>query len=98
MVIDAYHVWWDPELERQVERAAGRIARLPRVGLARAHPGPAAGRGLMGDGVIDLPHIRGMVERAGYDGPIEVEVINPALAALPTRELMTTVVDRFTRS
>ena len=25
VVIDAYHVWWDPELERQIARAAGRI-------------------------------------------------------------------------
>ena len=50
---------------------------------------------MMGDGVIDLPRIRALVERAGYDGPIEVEVINPALAELPTAELMTTVRERF---
>jgi sugar phosphate isomerase/epimerase len=40
-----------------------------------------AGRGLMGDGIIDLPRIRRLVEATGYDGPVEVEVINPALAA-----------------
>ena len=85
VVIDAYHVWWDPELERQVERAAGRIAGYHVSDWLVPTPDLLAGRGLMGDGVIDLPHIRGMVERAGYDGPIEVEVINPALAELPTR-------------
>ena len=98
VVIDAYHVWWDPELERQVERAAGRIAGYHVSDWLVPTPDLLAGRGLMGDGVIDLPHIRGMVERAGYDGPIEVEVINPALAELPTQELMATVVDRFARS
>ena len=98
VVIDAYHVWWDPELERQVERAAGRIAGYHVSDWLVPTPDLLAGRGLMGDGVIDLPHIRGLVERAGYDGPIEVEVINPALAELPTQELMATVVDRFARS
>ena len=34
----------------------------------------------MGDGIIDLPGIRALIDAAGYDGPIEVEVINPALA------------------
>ena len=33
-------------------------------------------RGMMGDGVIDIPAIRAMVERAGYDGAIEVEIFS----------------------
>jgi sugar phosphate isomerase/epimerase len=31
---------------------------------------------MMGDGVIDIPRYRGMVERAGYDGPVEVEIFS----------------------
>ncbi len=52
---------------------------------------------MMGDGVIDLPRIRALVEAAGYDGPIEVEVINPALSELPTAELMARWRERFER-
>lgn len=37
------------------------------------------GRGMMGDGVIELIRIRQMVEEAGYDGPIEVEIFNQAI-------------------
>jgi sugar phosphate isomerase/epimerase len=33
-------------------------------------------RGMMGDGVIDIPRIRGMVEAAGYGGLIEVEIFS----------------------
>ena len=33
-------------------------------------------RGMMGDGVIDLRGIRGMVEAAGYHGLIEVEIMS----------------------
>jgi sugar phosphate isomerase/epimerase len=47
--------------------------------------------------VIDLPRIRRLVEAAGYDGPIEVEVINPAMAELATADLMNTVIKRFER-
>jgi sugar phosphate isomerase/epimerase len=95
VVVDAYHVWWDPDLEAQVERAAGRIAGYHVSDWLVPTPDLLAGRGMMGDGVIDLPHIGALVDRAGYAGPIEVEVINPALAALPTARLMETVVERF---
>jgi hypothetical protein len=37
------------------------------------------------------------VEAAGYEGPIEVEVINPALAELPSDELLALTVERFSR-
>jgi sugar phosphate isomerase/epimerase len=95
VVVDAYHVWWDPELDRQIERAAGRIVAYHVSDWLVPTPDTLAGRGMMGDGVIDLPRIRGLVERAGYDGPIEVEVINPALTRIPTAELMATVKRSF---
>jgi hypothetical protein len=38
-----------------------------------------------------------LLEAAGYDGPIEVEVINPALATVPPDDLLTDIVDRFAR-
>jgi sugar phosphate isomerase/epimerase len=97
VVIDAYHVWWDPDLDRQVERATGRILGYHVSDWLSPTPDVLAGRGMMGDGVIDLPRIRGLVENAGYAGPIEVEVINPALAQLATAELMATVRERFER-
>ena len=95
MVIDAYHVWWDPHLDSLIERAEGRIAGYHVSDWLSPTPDVLAGRGMMGDGVIDLPRIRRLVDAAGYDGPIEVEVINPALAELPTAELMATVRERF---
>jgi sugar phosphate isomerase/epimerase len=97
VVIDAYHVWWDPELESQVARAAGRIAGYHVSDWLSPTPDILAGRGMMGDGVIDLPRIRALVEAAGYRGPVEVEVINPALAELRTAELVATVRERFER-
>jgi sugar phosphate isomerase/epimerase len=97
VVVDAYHVWWDPELERQIDRAAGRILGYHVSDWLSPTPDVLAGRGMMGDGVIDLPRVRRLVEAAGYHGPIEVEVINPAMAELGTAELMDTVIERFER-
>jgi sugar phosphate isomerase/epimerase len=43
---------------------------------------------MMGEGVIDLRRIRAAVEAAGYDGPIEVEVINRDAWELPGDEVV----------
>jgi sugar phosphate isomerase/epimerase len=98
VVVDAYHVWWDPDLERQLKRASGRIVGYHVSDWLVPTPDVLAGRGMMGDGVIDLPRVRRLVEAAGYEGPIEVEVINPALAAIPAGELMATVKRSFVES
>jgi sugar phosphate isomerase/epimerase len=78
IAVDAYHVWWDPALGREIARA-GRAGRLhawhicdwlvPTTDLLND-------RGMMGDGVIDLPRIRGWMEAAGYDGLHEVEIFS----------------------
>jgi sugar phosphate isomerase/epimerase len=95
VVVDAYHVWWDPQLDSQIERAEGRIAGYHVSDWLSPTPDVLAGRGMMGDGVIDLPRIRQLVDAAGYDGPVEVEVINPALAEIPAPDLLATVRERF---
>jgi sugar phosphate isomerase/epimerase len=53
------------------------------------------GRGLMGDGVIELRRLRKAVEAAGYFGPIEVEIFNRDVWAMPLDDLMTKVKERF---
>ena len=95
VVVDAYHVWWDPELERQLERGGGRIFGYHVSDWLVPTTNLLAGRGMMGEGVIDLPRLRGLIDVAGYDGPIEVEVINPANAELSAAELMATVRRSF---
>jgi sugar phosphate isomerase/epimerase len=97
VVIDAYHVFWDPRLEHELADADGLIAGYHVSDWLVPTPDLLAGRGLMGDGIIDLPHVRGLVEGAGYDGPVEVEVINPALAERPGDELLADIRARFAR-
>jgi sugar phosphate isomerase/epimerase len=79
VVIDAYHVWWDPKVEAQIARAGKRILGFHVDDWIVPIPDPLLGRGMMGDGVIELRRLRRAVDLAGYSGPIEVEIFNQAI-------------------
>ena len=76
VALDVYHVWWDPELPRQVARAGGRIAAFHACDWLVPTTDTVFDRGMMGDGVIDIAGIRAMAEAAGYRGAVEVELLS----------------------
>ena len=76
LALDVYHIWWDPELAGSIARAAGRIAAFHVCDWLVPTTDLVLDRGMMGDGVIDIPNIRAMVEAAGYSGLIEVEIMS----------------------
>jgi len=78
VAVDVYHVWWDPLLRAGIMRAGERNRLfayhicdwlVPTRDLLND-------RGMMGDGVIDLPLIRSWMEAAGYRGMHEVEIFS----------------------
>jgi sugar phosphate isomerase/epimerase len=74
---DVYHVWWDPKLEQQIKRAGKkRLLAYHICDWLVPTRDLLNDRGMMGDGVIDLPRIRGWVEAAGYTGFHEVEIFS----------------------
>jgi len=95
VVVDAYHVWWDPEVEAQVARAAGRILGYHVSDWLVPTPDLLLGRGMMGDGVIELRRLRGLVEAAGYAGPIEVEIFNRAVWDSPGDDVLALMRERY---
>jgi len=77
VAVDVYHVWWDPNLEQQVKRAGKkRILAYHICDWLVPTRDLLNDRGMMGDGVIDLPRIRSWVEDAGYAGMHEVEIFS----------------------
>jgi len=94
VIVDAYAVWWDPDLRAQLSRAAGRILGYHVSDWLVPPPDVMLGRGMMGDGVIDLRGLRGAVEAAGYRGPIEVEIFNRAIWDAPGDEVLTVIKER----
>lgn len=76
VAVDVYHVWWDPALEREIARAGRRILAFHICDWLVPTRDLLLDRGMMGDGVIDIPRIRGWVEAAGYRGFHEVEIFS----------------------
>jgi sugar phosphate isomerase/epimerase len=77
VAVDVYHVWWDPKLDAQIRRAGKkRILGYHICDWLVPTRDLVSDRGMMGDGVIDLPRIRGWVEDAGYTGFHEVEIFS----------------------
>jgi sugar phosphate isomerase/epimerase len=95
VVVDVYHVWWDPCVHDEIRRAGDRILGYHVSDWLVPPPDPLMGRGLMGDGVIDLKPLRATVEAAGYDGPIEVEIFNQKVWDMSLDEMLPLIRSRF---
>ena len=95
VVLDAYHVWWDPELYESISAAARRLVGFHVDDWLAPPPDVLHGRGMMGDGIIELRRIANAVQGAGYEGPIEVEIFNRELWARPADEVLAEMKDRF---
>ena len=95
VVVDVYHVWWDPERAEEIAALGDRIAGYHVNDWLVPVKNVLMNRGMMGDGVIELRRIRGEIERAGYRGPIEVEIFNEAIWERPVDELVRLTKERF---
>jgi len=79
VVVDTYHVWWDPQLEASIARAGKGNRVLSYQECDWVVPLPAdmlLGRGHVGDGHIDFARMRSLVTAAGWTGYAEVEIFN----------------------
>ncbi len=78
VAVDVYHVWWDPQLEKEIERCGKNKHLLafhvcdwksPTLDMLND-------RGLMGEGCIPVRKIRSWVDATGFNGFIEVEIFS----------------------
>jgi sugar phosphate isomerase/epimerase len=76
IAVDTYAVWWDPDLEAEVARAGRRICSFHVSDWLADTQDLRFDRGMPGDGLIDLPRLRRMVEAVGYDGFVEIEIFS----------------------
>ncbi|MHA3976882.1 sugar phosphate isomerase/epimerase family protein [Halovulum sp. GXIMD14794] len=74
---DVYHIWWDPEVKEQMARAGKeRLMAFHICDWLVPTRDLLTDRGMMGDGVIDIPGLRGTAEANGFDGLCEVEIFS----------------------
>jgi sugar phosphate isomerase/epimerase len=92
---DVYHVWWDPDLMAQLARAgARRLLAYHVCDWLVPTRDLLTDRGMMGDGVIDLPRIRAAVEAAGFARFAEVEIFSDHWWSRPMDEVIATCIAR----
>ncbi len=96
VAVDVYHVWWDPKLEAQIARAGReRLLAFHVCDWLVPTRDLLEDRGMMGDGVIEIPRIRAWVEAAGFAGYSEVEIFSSAnWWKRPEDEVLTTCIER----
>ena len=96
VVVDTFHLWWEPGIAQQVERAGERIASYQICDWITPLPADSLlARGMMGDGHIDFPAFSRAVAKAGYHGDVEVEIFNADIWAAPPASVVETMADRY---
>src|SRR4029453_2002199 len=96
VIVDTFHLWWEPGIAEQVQRAGERIASYQICDWITPLPADTLlARGMMGDGHIDFPAFTKAIARAGYRGDVEVEIFNADLWAAPPAEVVDTMAKRY---
>ncbi len=96
VAVDVYHVWWDPKLEQQIKRAGKqRLLAFHVCDWLTPTRDLLNDRGMMGDGIIDIPRIRSWIEAEGFAGYSEVEIFSSEQWwKLPVDEVLRTCIER----
>lgn len=100
VVVDTYHVWWDPELREAIARAGqeGRIAGYQVCDwVLPLAADPLHSRGHVGDGYVDFPTVTRWVAEAGYAGDVETEIFHEGIWAADPLATARTVAERYAR-
>jgi sugar phosphate isomerase/epimerase len=95
VALDVYHIWWDPEVLGQIERAGkNRLLAFHVCDWLVPTTDVLNDRGMMGDGVIDIRSLRRAVEAQGFAGYSEIEIFSNAWWERPMDEVLQTCIAR----
>ena len=99
VVVDVYHLWWDPDLEREIRRCGqmGKLFAFHVCDWRTPTEDLLNDRGLMGEGCINIRQIRGWVEEAGFDGYNEVEIFSNRYWAMEQEQFLERIVEAYTK-
>jgi sugar phosphate isomerase/epimerase len=91
IALDSYHLWWDPDLPTGIRRAGRRIAAVQLADWTPLAGDVLRARGVPGEGVIPFPSFLRQARQAGYQGPVEIEVLSDRFCAQPALEAARTL-------
>lgn len=78
IALDVYHVWWELDLEAQIQRAAehGWLDTYHICDFKPDQEDSLFDRGIMGEGCVSLRQIDDFMNHAGFEGFREVEIFS----------------------
>jgi len=97
VAVDVYHLWWDPDLEKEIERCGKNNALLafhicdwksPTIDMLND-------RGLMGEGCIPIRKIRSWVEATGFKGFNEVEIFSTGYWKMDQSQFLKNIIKSY---
>lgn len=97
VAVDVYHLWWDPNLEKEIRRCGknGNLLAFHICDWKFPVEDILNDRGLMGEGCINIPQIRGWVEAAGFDGYNEVEIFSNRYWAMDQHDFLQKIIGAY---
>ena len=96
VVVDTFHLWWEPGVAGQLQRAGQRIVSYQICDWITPLPADTLlARGMMGDGHVDFAAFTRSVASAGYRGDVEVEIFNADIWAAPPTSVVETMSERY---
>jgi sugar phosphate isomerase/epimerase len=96
VVVDTFHVWWDPGVLAAIGRAGRRIVLYQVCDIMVPLPADVLlGRAMMGDGPIDFRSLTSAVAAVGYTGAIEVEIFNADIWETDPHHVLETTLKRY---
>jgi sugar phosphate isomerase/epimerase len=92
---DAYHIWWDPELQEMIQLAGekGRLSAYHICDWKTPTTDLLNDRGLMGEGCIPLKQIGSWVDKAGFSGLREVEIFSNRYWAMDQHAYLKQIIE-----
>ncbi len=97
VAVDVYHVWWDEDLFGEIVRC-GKDDKLFAFHVCdwKVPTGDfLLDRGVMGEGCIDIPGIRGWMNRSGFKGFNEVEIFSQIYWKTNQDEYLNRIIDSY---
>jgi sugar phosphate isomerase/epimerase len=97
VAVDVYHLWWDPNLEKEIKRC-GENNHLLAFHICdwKVPTGDLLlDRGLMGEGCIPVKQIRSWVEEAGFNGFEEVEIFSASYWQEDQHEFLRKIIKAY---
>jgi len=95
VALDVYHIWWDPDLMTQIQRAGrDRLLAFHVCDWLVPTRDILNDRGMMGDGIIDIRSVRAAVEAQGFAGYSEIEIFSNDWWERPMDDVLRTCIER----